>query len=329
MKCRFASLFLFAALAGCQQKAFQPYKSPDGKFEAIFPGEPKIDAKAAAGVSVKMYSVEAWNKAYMVGWADLPIPTWESESRTNSRLFDARDGALAAVNAKSNGTTKVIKLQDRFPGIEFGGSADDKHVRAQVYLVGHRLYQVIIVGGAPEVLTSTEAEEFLAAFKVLDVEGLLPKGSSLALPPPPAFPIESSGGRFVANYPAKPKKYARKIGESEFTGYDCEAKDGTCTVAYTDLPIPGGESEAKLRERIDGARTAALADLRATLGEEKDATIGSGRPGRDFTATADGKKVRGRIFLVGARLYQITVVGSEAFASSSDATAFLDSFKLK
>jgi hypothetical protein len=58
-------------------------------------------------------------------------------------------------------------------------------------------------------------------------------------------------------------------------------------------------------------------------------TIGSGRPGREFNATANGKKVRGRVFLVGARLYQITVVGSEAFAASNDATAFLDSFKLK
>jgi hypothetical protein len=220
-----------AALAGCQQKAFQPYKSPDGKFEAIFPGDPKVEAKAAAGVSVKMYSVEAWNKAFMVGWADMPIPTWETEARTNSRLFDARDGALAAVNAKSSGTTKVIKLQDRFPGIEFGGSSDDKHVRAQIYLVGHRMYQVIIVGASEEILKSTEAEEFLTAFKVFDVEGLLPKGSSYALPPPPpTFPIESTGGRFIANYPVKPKKFTRKIGENEFTGYDCEAKDGTCAV---------------------------------------------------------------------------------------------------
>ena len=324
------ALLAVAAFAGCQQKPMAPFKAPDGHFEVKLPGEPKAKATAAAGAALKMYSVEAWNKAYMVGWADLPIPKWEREEKTKSRLFDARDGALAAVSAKSHGTTKVIKLDNRFPGIEFGGSAEDKHLRAQIFLVGHRLYQVLLVCGNMEELTSPEAEEYFSSFKVFDVEGLLPPGSSAALPPPPPMhAIESTAGRFTASYPEKPKKFARKIGEHEFTGYESETKDGTCAVAYVDLPIPGGESDEKIRERIDAARTDVLASVQGNLTNEKDATVGSGRPGRDFTATANDKHLRGRVFLVGARLYRITVLGTEGFLNSEEATAFLDSFKLK
>jgi len=329
MRRSFAILCLIAA-AGCQQKPFETFKSPDGKFEAKFPGQPQVKATAAAGVSLKMYSVETWNRAFMIGYADLPIPKYESEGRTTSRLFEARDGALTAVSAKSNGTTKVIQHQNRFPGIEFGGAADEKHLRAQIFLVGHRLYQVLVVGSSADLLTSPEAEEFFASFQVFDVEGLLPAGSSASLPPPPPmFPIESAGGRFVASYPVKAKKFTRTMGGTEFTGYESESKDGTCAVGYADLPIPGGESEEKIRERIDSARNAALADAKATLASEKDATIGSGRPGREFTGTAEGKQLRSRVFLVGARLYRIIVLGTEPFANSPEATAFLDSFQLK
>jgi hypothetical protein len=324
-----AILCLFV-VAGCQQKPFEPFKSPDGKFEAKFPGPPQVKATSAGGVNLKMYSVEAWNRAFMIGYADLPIPKYETEGKTNSRLFDARDGALEAVKAKSNGSTKVIQHQNRFPGIEFGGSAEDKHLRAQIFLVGHRLYQVLVVGGSQELLNSPEAEEFFASFQVFDVEGLLPAGSSAALPRlPPMHPIDSSGGRFIASYPAKPKKFSRTVGDTAFTGYESESKDGTCSVGYADLPIPGGEPDEKIRERIDAARNAALGDAKMPLGSEKDVTIGSGRPGREFTGTAEGKHLRGRVFLVGARLYQITVLGTETFANSREATAFLDSFQLK
>ena len=317
------------ALAGCQQKPFEAFKSPDGKFEAKFPGPPQVKATAAAGVSLKMYSVETWNRAFMIGYADLPIPKYESEGRTNSRLFDARDGALETVKAKSHGTTKVIQHQNRFPGIEFGGSAEgDKHLRAQIFLVGHRLYQVIVVGSSPELLTAPEAEEFFASFQVFDVEGLLPAGSSAALPPLRMFPIDSGGGRFQASYPEKSKKFTRTIGGVEFTGYESESKDGTCSVGYVDLPIPGGESDEKIRERIDAARDAALGDAKVPMASEKNATIGSGRPGREFTAAAEGKHLRGKVFLVGARLYQITAIGTEGFVNSREANAFLDSFQL-
>ena len=335
MKIR-ASILVLLALTGCQQKPFAEYSNADGKFRTVFPGEPKVTATSAAGIVVKMYSVETWNKAYMIGWADLPIPTWETEGRTKSRLFDARDGALAAIKGTSNGVTTTIQLIDRFPGIEFGGTSDGKHIRARAYLVGHRMYRILIVAGSTEHLNSPEAEEFFAAFQVLEPDSLLPPGSPAAVVAAEAkevkergYPIESTNGRFVAKYPEKPKKFTKKIGSDEFTGYACDSANGACSVSYADLPIPGGESAEKVRERLEAAKNAALAELQATATSSKDITIGSGIPGQEFEGTAGEKQIRGRVYLVGARLFQITVVGSAQFVEAKENAAFLGSFQLK
>jgi hypothetical protein len=333
MKIRAALIVVVAALTGCQQKPFAPYESVDGKFKGIFPGEPKVSTASAAGVTLKLYTAESWNKVYMMAWADMPIPDWESETRTKSRLFDARDGALAAIKGKSNGTTKTIALAERFPGIEFGGMAEGKHLRARAYLVGHRMYQLLVASRAEEHLTAQEAEDFFAAFEVIEPESLLPKGSASSDPLEPVsrpshHAIKSSSGRFLAKYPEKPKKTLRTIGGTAFTGYASESAKGTCCVEYADLPIPGGESAERIAQRLDAARNAVISQLKGTSSSSKDIALGAGKPGREFSADAEGKHIRGRVYLIGARLYQITVFGSEEYLGSPEATAFLDSFRL-
>jgi hypothetical protein len=43
----------------------------------------------------------------------------------------------------------------------------------------------------------------------------------------------------------------------------------------------------------------------------------------------DGKKIfRGRVYLVGQRLYQVVIFGPKELASSKDAEKFLNSFEL-
>lgn len=39
-------------------------------------------------------------------------------------------------------------------------------------------------------------------------------------------------------------------------------------------------------------------------------------------------QIRARIYLVGNRLYQVMVIGTDSYTTSSGANAFLDSFKL-
>lgn len=321
-------------VAGCKQPPMADYTSEDGKFKARFPGQPDVTTTGAGGMVLKMYTVESWSKVYMVGWADAPIPEWESESRTKSRLFDARDGALAAVNGKSNGTTKTILLGDKYPGIEFGGTADNKHVRARAYIVGRRLYQLLVAAKAEEHLTGPEAEDFFNSFALIDPAPPVPTtGPAGASPDPAGKPakstavvINSTSGRFRARYPIDPKKVTRNVGDAAFTAYTAETANGTCEVAFGEVPGPSG---AKLSDRLDAARDAAVKAAGGALGKSKSVALGWEHPGREFTAAvADGKHLRGRVFATGTRVYQVTVTGTDEYTDSKDATDFLDSFQL-
>jgi hypothetical protein len=322
-----------ALAAGCQQPPMADYSSEDGKFKVRFPGQPKVTATGAAGMSIKMYMVEFWNKAYMVGWADVPIPEWESEGRTKSRLFDARDGALAAVKGKSNGTTHTILLMDKYPGVEFGGSADGKFIRARAYIVGRRLYQLLALGRDEQHLASAEVEEFFTSFELIDPAPPVP--SADPAPPKKSTPaptksvvINSTGGKFKAKYPVSPKKGTRPVGDATFTTYAAEADGGACEVGYGDVPASAGDG-VKLSARLDAARDAAVKSFGGEMAESKAVSLNWERPGREFTAAlADGRHVRGRVYLSGSRVYQVAVSGAKEYTASKPATEFLDSFQI-
>lgn len=343
------AVLLFSALAlsvstGCHQKPSTEFVSPDGKFKVKFPGEPEVKVESAAGIVLKMYLVESWGRSYMVGWADVPLPSWESESRTKSRLFDGRDGALKAVNGKSNGTSKTIQLLDRFPGLEFGGTAEGKHLRARIYLVGTRMYQLLVADGTESFPTSAAADEFFNSFEVIDPppaktpagrDSNSPAGTAGPEPAPPQPPphdpglIESVNGKFQARFPARPNKVTRTVGGVEFTGYAAEAADGSCTVLYAELPEPVGPGPKLARERVEDARDAAVKEAGGTLTGNKVTLLTGARRGEEFTATAEGKQLRGRVYLTpGQRLYQVTVRGTPEYVGSKAAETFLKSFEL-
>lgn len=339
MKTRAALLFSALALSvstGCHQKPSTEFVSPDGKFKVKFPGEPEVKVESAPGIVLKMYLVESWGRSYMVGWADVPLPSWESESRTKSRLFDGRDGALKAVNGKSNGTSKTIQLLDRFPGLEFGGTAEGKHLRARIYLVGTRMYQLLVADGTESFPTSAAADEFFNSFDLIDPPpAKAPARGATAPPAPPEPPphdpglIESVNGKFQARFPARPNKVTRTVGGVEFTGYAAEAADGSSTVLYAELSEPVGPETAKGRERVEVARDAAVKDAGGALTSSNVSLLTGARRGEEFTATVEGKRLRGRVYLTtGHRLYQVTVRGTPEYVGSKAAETFLKSFEL-
>src|SRR5262249_12457114 len=65
------------------------------------------------------------------------------------------------------------------------------------------------------------------------------------------------------------------------------------------------------------------------LTSEKKITLGR-YPGRDYAVKlADQAEMRGRVYLVGNRMYIVLVKGAKEFANSPDADHFLQSLKLK
>ncbi len=346
---RLLLLAVLIALTGCSQKEMAEYTAADGNFKVKFPGEPKVTTQSANGVTLKMYMVESFGRGHMIGWADMPIPPWESESKTKSRLYDGRDGALKAVNGKSNLSTKSVLLEERFPGIEFGGEADGRHIRARVYLVGKRMYQVFVMSQSEEDLKSPEAEDFFASFGLLELPpgspepktapanteaSAEPKSTEPAPAPAPPSPpklegwvaFDSPKGKFQSQFQTAPAESTATIGDREFTTFASNSADATCTVAFADVSYPTEQPLGKTKEWLDGILDDMVKGAEAKLMWSNWYPLKPAHPGQEYAAKAGDKHIRGRVYLVGTRVYHLTMVGNRDYLTKW-ADSFFDSFQ--
>jgi hypothetical protein len=120
----------------------------------------------AAGVTAKTFSVEDKNGAFVVTFADLPIPGDEGAELLEKRLDGSRDGMVGNIKAKLTGDKK-IKLAGKYPGREVTADLPGKKgvIRARIYVVGKRLYQVMVIGTS-DTANSGDATKFLESFQL-------------------------------------------------------------------------------------------------------------------------------------------------------------------
>lgn len=145
----------------------------------------------------------------------------------------------------------------------------------------------------------------------------------------------SAAGKYKAEMPGKPKEETQNTPSPDgrqiaLNVASVQQKDGVYVVMYSDLPIPAGESDAKIQERLDGSREGALKNINGKLTKETKITLADKYPGRDIEAELPGGKgsLRVKIYMVGTRLYQVMVVGTATWVASADSARFLDSFAL-
>lgn len=140
----------------------------------------------------------------------------------------------------------------------------------------------------------------------------------------------SADGRFKVQMPGTPKEETQTAAGATMKIYSLQEKDGAYAAAFADLPIPSGESEAQLQARLDGSRDGMVRNVGGTLTSESRITLSGKYPGREVQADIPSKKgvLRARIYLVDRRLYQVMVTGTKPWATSADATKFLDSLVL-
>jgi len=137
--------------------------------------------------------------------------------------------------------------------------------------------------------------------------------------------------KFKAKFPSKPKESSQKVAGVALTAYAVEGKDGAYVVGVADLPIPAGETDKMIQDRLDGARDGAVKNVGGKLQDSKAITLDKKYPGREVSATIAQPKegiLRARVYLVGSRLYQVLVIGTKEHATSKEADAFLESFKV-
>lgn len=152
---------------------------------------------------------------------------------------------------------------------------------------------------------------------------------------PKSVVFASKDGKFTVTVPAKPTEKTNKVkigaGEVEVHLFTVDQKDRAYIVSYTDYP-PGRldpDAEKVLAGVIDGnaksLKGKVVADEKITIGKKK-------YPGHEIKIEFGGEKkslYRARVYLVGARLYQVVALGPDEFAKSKAVDDYLKSFVLE
>jgi hypothetical protein len=328
------------------------FTGPDGRWKALFPGTPSEKAKSAFGVTFTMWVKEPWgNKGgYMVGTADLPIQANEASAATQKRLDDAVAGSAQGVGGKMLDAKRVM-LMDRFPGRECLASITEPKVgtyRARIYLVNKRMYMVAVMG-VDEFVNDPKADEFLDSFALLGDHGTAsshpaerlatatPKRTGPAARPADPEPIakaagtaiHSTNGKFKARFPASPAKGTAAADGLTFTTYAVTAEGGSYAAGYADRAELEGATGKARQAALDSLRDTTVTELGdgAKLGKCELLVLAGRHRGWEFEATAGDQSLRGRVYVVGARLYRVTVRGPDA-AVRDAATPFFESFQV-
>jgi hypothetical protein len=147
--------------AGCS-KSFTEFEAKEHNFKAMFPGTPKTKKQMApGGFEQTYYIVEESGGAYSVVFQRNP---GELPGMERMVLDKMKDVLSASTKIKS---TKELTLDGKYPGIELSGempTPPGTEMRNRVYLVGDKLYQVMIIG-KPGFVSSGDADKFLDSFK--------------------------------------------------------------------------------------------------------------------------------------------------------------------
>ena len=147
----------------------------------------------------------------------------------------------------------------------------------------------------------------------------------------PLEDFASTDLKFKARFPGTPKRES-KAGPfgMKLATYSSGNGDATFSVGVGDLPINDELTEEVKQDRLDGALEAAVRNHQGSLRSRGSIKLDDRFPGREFIAVSSNSKapvIRGRLYLVNKRLYQIVVTGSEKTATGSEATEFLNSFQ--
>jgi hypothetical protein len=157
------------SITAADPPAWKEFVSKEGKFKVLMPGTPKeseAETESDFGKGVlHMNSLAASGMMFAANYSDFPT---EVKKVPLKQIYDSsRDGAVANMEGKL-AKEKDIKLGDH-PGREvlIDVAGGKRLFRARVYLVGQRLYQVVVFG-TKEAATSKDADKFLDSFKLMD-----------------------------------------------------------------------------------------------------------------------------------------------------------------
>lgn len=159
------ALGLVFLLSGCGSVEFKEFSNADGRFKILFPGTPKEKTQNAGGVTIRMFYVEQRNGGYFVAVNGLPQPVQDRDIK--NVLDGARTGALARSGGKLTSESDVT-LAGKYPGREINADLTKPaagKLRTRVYLVGDRMFQVMVMGTGSFV-DGADTKKFFDSFQL-------------------------------------------------------------------------------------------------------------------------------------------------------------------
>ncbi len=308
----------------------EPFVSEKGRFRFRFPGKPqesdqKTDsAKGPIIIHATVY-VDPKGTNYVVTYLDLD-PVGARAKKPETILEEGVKGMVASGGWKVL-SKKSIKLGE-YTGIDLTGEVSAPGEpetglgRTRMYLVGARLYQIVLVGGKSNV--SLEGfQKYLDSFEVLEPA------------PEVAEAFISQEGKFLFKFPGKPELSEQKTNSATgprviHVAMCVDSKGTTSVVSYVDLDpaaVRAQKPESHLEEGVQGM----VKNGGWKVSSKKPIKLGE-YPGVDVTGdvsvagAADSILGRTRLFLVGARLYQVVVLGAKSSTTPADFQKYLESF---
>jgi hypothetical protein len=156
------------ALAADAPPALTERTSKDGRYRVLMFDKAREEVRLAPGkVRMHMLWVELPDGAVAVTYADLPVGEKEPASRAEKRLDGSRDALLGVTRAKLK-SEKKLSLAEAHPGRDITAElpGDAGRLRARLYLVGRRLYQLQALG-KPAFVDGPDVEKFFDSFRLV------------------------------------------------------------------------------------------------------------------------------------------------------------------
>jgi hypothetical protein len=168
----FALLVALTPLAlSAEDKKPAPFVSKDGKFSVALPGKPteKMNKVKVGDAEATLYVFSIDQKepkcGYVITYLDYPKGTVGAEKEKFVAGVVERN--VANLKGKVASNEAVTLGKQKHPGRDVRVELADKKqlYRARVFLVGDRVYQVVVLG-AEEFVKGKEVDDYLASFKV-------------------------------------------------------------------------------------------------------------------------------------------------------------------
>ncbi len=276
-------------VSGCGGMGSQEYRSLDGRYRVTLSGTPKLQEQtvptAVGPVVEKIAGTEDWSgTARVVLYADFPAALVHLGNR-DAILEGACHGwaTTAQMSIQSKTTFSISGHSGRdltfesLPGAKIGNATG----RTRVFLVGNRLYQVIIAGPKGR-LDAATMDSFLNSFALLDQgPGPPPPGPFPGMPggPPPQLANnQANPPRRINPRPSNPRPSNPRAANPRPSnpGPPGPARPAAATLALYDVPDP---ADAPIEADIPGmgSNPAPAADRVPGLGGSPKATIPGAR----------------------------------------------------